>query len=349
MVFMMGDKGVMLIVLLILCSLLVAFPIIETVRATEESWVLKAPMPLSSWGVAVVNGKIYAIGTNDVAEYDPEVDAWTFKKPMPTNRTSFALAVYHDKIHVIGGSKGLNQLYDPATDTWEPKASMPTPRTQLEANVVNDKIYLIGGRTGGPDSTVGLNEVYDPATDTWSTGAPIPVPVDSYASAVVDNKIYVIGGEGPKPPDLNQIYDPETNTWSHGATIPNGVVDAAAGATSGVLASKRIYVLGGRINYDIWGTDINQIYNPENDSWTTGASMPIARAWLHVAVVNDMIYAMGGAPYFNLQGTWSPENYQYTPSGYIPEFPSWVILPLVLIVTLGVLFLKKRLITTSIS
>jgi len=338
----MGDKRALLIMLLILCSLLVALPIIEKVRATEDSWVLKAPMPLSSWGVAVVNGKIYAIGTHDVAEYDPDVDTWTFKKAMPTNRSSFALAVYQDKIYVIGGSKGENQVYDPATDMWETKASMPTPRTQLEANVVNDKIYLIGGRTGGPDSTVGLNEVYDPATDTWSTGASIPVPVDSYASAVVDNKIYMIGGEGPKPPNLNQIYDPETNTWSHGATVPNGVVDAAAGATSGVLAPKRIYVLGGRINYDIWGTDINQIYNPENESWTIGASMPVARAWLHVAVVNDMLYAMGGAPYFNLQGTWSPENYQYTPVGYIPEFPSWALLLIMSVVVMAVAVIYKR-------
>jgi len=37
------------------------------------------------------------------------------------------------------------------------------------------------------------------------------------------------------------------------------------------------------------------------------------------------------------------------PEGNIPEFPSWVILPLVLIATLVVLFFKKRLITTSIS
>jgi len=33
--------------------------------------------------------------------------------------------------------------------------------------------------------------------------------------------------------------------------------------------------------------------------------------------------------------------------GVIPEFPSWIILPLVLIATVGVLLLKKRLITTS--
>jgi hypothetical protein len=241
-----------------------------------------------------------------------------------------ALAVYQNKIYVIEDN-GMTQVYDPATDTWENKTSMPTPRTQLEANVVNGKIYLIGGRTGGQYSAVGLNEVYDPETDSWTTKAPIPYPVVQYASAVVDNKIYIIGGQDeytyPMNLDLVQIYDPATDTWSFGTPMPKIVWQAAAGATSGIWAPKRIYVIGGlpatlslafggRLYGSLDGTPINQVYNPENDSWTFGASMPTARFQLHVAVVNDMIYAIGGSPFFNLQGIWCPENEQYTPIGY---------------------------------
>lgn len=231
-----------------------------------------------------------------------------------------ALAVYQNKIYVIGEGNGMTQVYDPATDTWETKTSMPTPRTQLEANVVNGKIYVIGGRTGGQYSTVGLNEVYDPETDSWTTKVPIPYPVVQYASAVVDGKIYVIGGQDefhyPMNLDLTQIYDTETDTWSFGFAIPNVVWKAAAGATTGLMAPKRIYVIGGMPDKSLDGTKINQVYNPENDSWTVGASMPTARFQLHVAVVNDKLYAMGGMPYFNLQGIGSRENEQYTPIGY---------------------------------
>lgn len=320
----------------------------EPIAVSNNYWTTKEPLPDSCSGVAVVDEKIYAIGSGTNNEYDPTADSWMAKTPMPIPQYHFGIAVYQNKIYVIGGTSnntetGLNQVYDPATDSWETRASMPTPRSQLEANVVNNKIYLIGGMTGGPDSTVGLNEVYDPDTDLWSSEAAIPVPVDSYASAVVDDKIYVIGGSGPKPPNVNQIYDPKTNSWSNGSPIPQGVVDAAAGATSGGFASKRIYVLGGRINYEMWGSEINQIYNPENDSWTTGKPMPIGRYNLKVAVINDKIYAMGGVPYFNHQGTWTPENYQYTPIGYIPEFPSWIILPLFLMATLAVIELRKKL------
>jgi N-acetylneuraminic acid mutarotase len=294
--------------------------------AIENSWATKEPLPMACGGIVGLNGKIYAIGgsgdyanvsyvNNAVLEYNPALDVWTAKKPMPTKRHGFATAVYQNKIYVIGGPDGVNQVYDPVTDTWETKTPMPTPRTQLEANVVNGKIYLVGGTISG-GTPVDVNEVYDPTTDSWTTKAAMPTGVYAYASAVVDDKIYFIGGSGPDPPNLNQVYDPATDTWSLGKPIPTPVISAVAGATSGEWAPKRIYVIGGRINYGLHGTSLNQVYNPENDSWTVGASMPTARWQLHVAVLNDLIYVMGGLPFFNLSGIWCPENEQYTPIGY---------------------------------
>jgi hypothetical protein len=314
----------------VMLLILSAFQGLCAKAGTEDSWTAKAPVPRSVWGVATANRKIYAFARNVTYEYNPITNVWTTKNPLPSNMYGSALAVYQNKIYAIGEGNGMTQVYDPATDTWETKTPMPTPRTQLEANVVNGKIYLIGGRTGGQYSTVGLNEVYDPETDSWTTKAPIPYPVVQYASAVVDNKIYIIGGQDEFTYPMNlavvQIYDPATDTWSFGAPMPTIVWQAAAGATSGVWAPKRIYVIGGlpdksmviggMLYGSMHGTTINQVYNPANDSWTVGASMPTARFQLHVAVVNDMIYAMGGAPYFNLQGIGSRENEQYTPIGY---------------------------------
>jgi len=324
----------------------------------EDSWTSKAPLPLPSWGVVGVNGKIYAISgsgdydnvsyvNNAIFEYDPALDTWTIKKTIPTKRSDFALAVYQNKIYVIGERDGMNQVYDPITDTWENRTSMPTPRTQLEANVVNSKIYMIGGKTGGQGSTVALNEVYDPETDTWTTKEPIPYPVVQYASAVVDGKIYVIGGQDefhdPINLDLNQIYDTETDTWSFGAPIPNVVWQAVAGATTGEMAPKRIYVIGGLPNKSMIGTNINQVYDPSTDIWTFGESMPTARFKLDVAVLNDTLYVMRGLPFFNINGVYCYENEQYTPIGYIPEFPSWIILPLLITATLVIIICKQRL------
>ncbi|MGD2066985.1 MAG: kelch repeat-containing protein [Candidatus Bathyarchaeota archaeon] len=354
----MGAQRTALILLLILCLVISSFP---AVSADVDFWTTLEPVPTaeSGLGACVVDGKIYVMGTKVNYVYDPTTNTWaTREEPMPTSRGATAVAVYQNKIFVIGGyladgsSSNANEVYDPATGTWENMEQMPTNRAQLEANVVNGKIYLIAGRRGGPQSTVTLNEVYDIETDTWTTKEPIPYPVVQYASAVVDNKIYVMGGQNeyhkqgtPINVDLNQIYDTETDTWSFGASLPVTVWNAAAGATTGIMAPKRIYVIGGTPYSALDATKINQVYDPEHDRWSSGASMPTARAWLSVVVVDDLLYVMGGSPGLMLQSLNTNEN--YTPVGYIPEFPSWLILPLFLTITLAGIVVKKKAVLST--
>jgi N-acetylneuraminic acid mutarotase len=358
-----------LIFLFLAVSCIVAAKPVWAPSAIENSWVTKTPLPQTAGGLraAVVNGKIYAIGGVVNYEYDPAADNWTAKKPMPTARTYFGIAVYQNKIYTIGGSlewnpssgsipSDANEVYDPLTDSWETMEPMPTNRSGLNANVVNGKIYLIGGRTVGPQYlTVALNEVYDPATNSWTTKKPIPIAVVSCASAVIDNKIFVIGGHAefhdPLNIDTNQIYDPETDTWSLGASLPTVVLDAAAGATTGVKAPKRIYVIGGTLDGSIEGTNVTQAYDPENDTWTFAASMPTARAWLAVAVADDMLYAIGGSPEA-LMIPFLTTNEQYTPIGYetspeqqIEPFPTPLIVASVVTVaaiSIGLLVYFKK-------
>jgi N-acetylneuraminic acid mutarotase len=321
----------------ILISIMVLSAVAVTlVWASGDSWVSKASMHVArgGLGVAVVNGKIYAIGgstddgnwpangglvgTNE--QYDPATDTWTLKEPMPTPRYGFAIATYQNKIYCIGGKNnaitGANEVYDPATDTWETKTPMPTPTWLLQANVVGGKIYLIGGYPSRA-----LNEVYDPENNSWTTRAPMPTGVDSYGSAVVDNKIYVVGGYSGPPTffsDLDQIYDPATDKWNLGAPAPSSVVDGSAGATTGVMAPRRIYVMG--VNaYNGLGAppSHNRIYDPEKDSWTVGADVPTSRLNLAVAVVDDILYVIGGHTH-NEIGFIAPSalNEVYTPIGY---------------------------------
>jgi hypothetical protein len=134
--------------------------------------------------------------------------------------------------------------------------------------------------------------------------------------------------------DFNQIYDIETDSWSLGNPVPvsNG---ANAVATSGLLAPKRIYVIGG---------GLNQVYDPANDSWVNATPMPSANRLenfddVNLAVLNDQIYAMGGV--FAENESRYSTNYQYTPLGYIPEFPSWTPL-LIMLVAVVVTFVYRQ-------
>jgi N-acetylneuraminic acid mutarotase len=321
------------------------------------------PTPRLGPGVAVVNGKLYAIGggnedgqLNTNEEYDPATNTWTTKRPMPTSRGEFAIAVYQNKIYVIGGGgdfgleevTGINEAYDPSTDTWTTKTPMPTARQFLCANVVNGKIYLIGGSKPwmqGKAPVPNVNEVYDPSTDSWTTKTPPPAQVENYASAVFDNKIFIIGGTAVGYiSNLTQVYHPETDTWTSGTPIPTATWGAAAGATTGVAAPKRIYVIGGNPTFNL-----NQVYDPVTDTWTTGTPMPTNRYGLGIAVVNDMLYAIGG-PGSDAMA----KNERYIPFDFFgtvppdttPPFPiTWIAAAttiMAITAVAGYLFLKRK-------
>lgn len=273
------------------------------------------PTARFSFGVAVLNGKIYAIGgavatssgelTAANEEYDPTTNTWAEKAPMPTQRYGCAVAVYENKIYVFGGGingsiyTNVTEVYDPVTNTWVSKAAMPSARILLQANVVDDKIYLIGGYDNRT-----FNEVYSPATDSWTTKTPIPTGVVAYVSAVVDGKIYVIGGAFT---NLTQIYDPKTDAWGSGAPIPVGVSGAGGGAITLPSGQKAIYVVGGETGV-FWPQNLTQMYFPENDSWSLGVSLPAVRSRLCAAVVNDTLFAIGGTRAAIHQGL--TDNYQ---------------------------------------
>ncbi len=313
----------------------------------------------ANMGVAVVNGDIYAIGGNTISglynldqgfsegttgrmvnsneEYNPVTDNWTLKAPMPTPRDNFAIAVYQGKIYCIGGrqnvqsSISVNEVYDPTTDTWATKSPLLNAQWPLQANVVNGKICVMDHS--------GNTYAYDPATDSWTTKAKAPLispfgEVSGWATGfnavAIDDKIYVVGMIAADTfyGNVNLIYDVATDTWSQAASVPpysggGGLFGlggyGAAGATTGVMAPKRIYFFFDNQTY---------IYNPTNDSWTFGTALPMNRVNFGVAVINDTFYVIGGGnnpeAFFD---AYAPKgiNEQYIPVGYGNPDPSYVM------------------------
>lgn len=323
---------------------------------TGDTWVEKTQMPTARGylGVAVVNGKIYAIGgsgpTGTNEEYDPATDTWTTKASMPDPQESFsergcAIVACQGKIYCIGGwstgVSGANKVYDPTIDSWQTKVSMPTARYGLQAQVVDDKIYLIGGRrylgyTLGSEN-LNVTEIYNPATNTWSTGSSMP-NLEGYVSAVVDGKICVIG-------QTTQIYNPKTDSWSVGAAPPKKIgSSAAAAATTGTMAPKRIYVYDG---------SILQIYDPQTNNWTNGTAPPTSREGIGIGVVDDKLYFIGGLNWpwgFGFHWMLFSTNEQYTPIDYgtlqAASFPTIPIVVLGISITLATvgaaIYFKRR-------
>ncbi len=305
-------KTATLLLLLITLSTTCLFDV-NSALATPTPWATKASMqvPRASLGAAVVEGKIYAIGgvtdppswvqcINTNEKYDPAADKWVFKASMPTPRASFATAVYNNKIYCIGGTtgakegqyaaSGVNEVYDPATDTWATKSAMPTPRVGVTASVVDDKIYLFGGNSNA-------TEVYDPEKDTWATKAAMPVApglslIWSCTSAVVAGRIHVFGAFPYS--SSHQVYNPETDNWTVEAPLIMGYYLAVAGSTS---APGQIYVFG--VDSTWWDIGPPNFTSASYDSlgnrWRVCSMMPTPRVNVAVAVVDDLVYVIGGS------------------------------------------------------
>ena len=334
-----------LVALAVLCAIAV-----QPAKASGDFWVERAPMPNSQifLGAVTIERKIFVIGSNyTVASnsnymYDPQTNTWAPKTPMTLYRGDFAVAAYHGKVYVMGGFTGTspqfiptltaaNEMYDPATDTWTNKTSLPKAAGFLEAVTINEKIYVMGG--GAYNGTAydinGTNEVYDPVSDSWQPLASMLTPVFNFAMTAIGDKIYVMGGMSGRLNGLTihsnqtQIYDIQTNKWTFGHSMPITTFSSAAAVTTGVLAPVRVYYIGGT-DETTWahtntGPSPTQIYDPQTDSWSTGASVPTPReSGSALAVVNDTVYAIGG-----YDGTSeSPVNEQYFPSDYTGSMPS---------------------------
>jgi N-acetylneuraminic acid mutarotase len=175
---------------------------------------------------------------------------------------------------------------------------MHKARIGLGAATVNNKIYAIGGLgdvTGVGYTSLDINEEYNAVTDSWTYRTPMPTPRYGFAITVWQNKIYCIGGKPPNrqatpsltATDVNEVYDPVTDTWTTLKPMPTPRMNLQANVVNG-----KIYLIGGRI-LDIPDSttyNLNEVYDPLTDTWSTKASMPISAAICASAVVNNKIY-----------------------------------------------------------
>jgi hypothetical protein len=121
------------------------------------------------------------------------------------------------------------------------------------------------------------------------------------------------------------IYDIKTDTWSEKVSKPvntfqHGEV-IATGAISGRYAPKKIYVLEGFIGSLCVR---NRVYDAVGNIWSTAKDMPAYRTSFGIAVVDDILYVIGGLdfaeplPDHAVGGAIGPIslNEQYVPIGY---------------------------------
>ncbi len=328
----------------------------------QDGWTKKKDLPKGGGSACVVDGKIYVLGgttaggLNDLAYnlvYDPSIDSWEEKEPMPTARGFLTTAVVDGIIYAIGGgypnAKNKVEAYDPVTNSWTTKANMLDNRLGMKAAVVDGMIYIIGGNYNQRNC-----QAYDPVTNTWTEKKPIPEGGGVLSITVNNGLIYALGGGYYSASSVVYVYDPQTDTWTKKQNMPTPRF-----AFQTYLVDGKIYAIGGaQIEYGASLATI-EIYDPDNDTWETKGNMPKNLAWFTGAVVNEKVYVIGGTsnwattisynvweydPSFhtvvaagNVSGTWTLANSPYHINGeiIIPNDSTLTIEPGVEVVFMG--------------
>jgi len=90
----------------------------------------------------------------------------------------------------------------------------------------------------------------------------MPTIKEGITASVVGSKIYVIGSDS----SVNYVYDPATNMWDTKASMPVTPHLSSGWSCTSAVVDDKIHVIG----LDINGA-FHEIYDPETDSWSSGA------------------------------------------------------------------------------
>lgn len=186
---------------------------------------------------------------------------------------------------------------------WTKAAALPVIQSEWDGVTIGDSLFVVGGemkRTPQTDPSKASDElwIYNGRTNAWTQGADMPGGRNHHAVALLDGKLYVLGGYNfsccgnypwPYGNTNNWRYDPKSNAWTVLAPIPRRMGAGMAAAFEG-----RIYVFAGTDTGAFNSNGSVQEYDPATDTWRSRASMRNAREHVKGAVVDSLIYLIGG-------------------------------------------------------
>ncbi|XP_012274970.1 actin-binding protein IPP [Orussus abietinus] len=242
-------------------------------------------------GVALLNGKVYAVGGElescIIANgecYDPRENVWTSIACMVEPRCEFGLCALDNSLYAFGGWIGEDiggsiEVYDPTTNTWRLDGELIEPRFSMGVVAHEGLIYIVGGCTNQSRHRQDLMS-YNPVTREWNYLAPMLTPRSQMGITILDGYIYVVGGADKNLDVLASVerYSFDKNKWSTVAPMSVARSYPAVAAADG-----RLYVIGGDQSREInfYRTQITistvECYNPVMNEWHECTSLPTSR------------------------------------------------------------------------
>jgi N-acetylneuraminic acid mutarotase len=128
----------------------------------------------------------------------------------------------------------------------------------------------------------------------WSNVTSMPTSRSEITATIIGDNIYVIGGldKSGNVLDTVEVYNIKNDSWKTVAPLPQPLHHTTASNFDG-----KIYVIGGfptPIASNWIPSNKLFIYDPVEDKWSEGKSMPTARGSTAANFVNGTLYVTGG-------------------------------------------------------
>lgn len=176
-----------------------------------------------------------------------------------------------------------------STGRWFARRPLPTPRQEMPLTLYDGRIFVTGGFNSNGVGT-SFVEVFTPLVNTWTEFFDVPVALHHLGLVTLNSRLYVVGGyheSGFISQGRLFEYDFRRGNWEAKRTMLT-----PRGAHVAVVFGGKIYAIGGANGGS--GVATNEVYDPATNQWTQLAPMPTAREHLAAAVIDSLIYVVGG-------------------------------------------------------
>ncbi|MFO1063388.1 MAG: hypothetical protein U0892_05930 [Pirellulales bacterium] len=306
-----------------LCALTITSSAYSQADKGAEIQVAALPFPITSFGAARIDDKLYAYGghmggahayfnedqSNKLLAFDlSSVEKGWQEISIGERLQGLGMVAFQDELIILGGFTARNKqgekqdlhsssqvrAYHTKKNTWRDLPSLPEPRSSHDAAIIGTSIYVAGGWNLQGDGntnwhttawTIDLSQ----ADPKW-VRMPDPLFVRRALALIAhENQLFVVGGmdKDGGPTKAVTIYDPKTQTWSEAPDII-GEKNMAGFGAAGWSIDHRLIVS----NYE--GDLIT--WDAEKKTWKALGKTRDARFFHRLLpLANGKLIAIGGA------------------------------------------------------
>jgi N-acetylneuraminic acid mutarotase len=238
---------------------------------------------------------------------------WVEQPRLPHPVGEMGVVECQGKIHVFGGYANhrvdgdYHQVFDPATGEWTLKAPFPHPCNHNSAAAIGGKIYTFGGFVEQNRCPHSKCFVYDVAATPGrrsrrSRGRAARSSPSFSTGRSTCSAVATCGRSSGTRSTIPQTdkYEDRGGMMGSTKTQPYAGQRDHMGV---VVVDGKIHAIGGRMDSYDFNTGLHGVYDPQADSWSFRAPLPVPRSGPSAAYVGGRIVVFGGEATGKVFGT----------------------------------------------